>query len=245
MRLRRITQHVRTQNWAAIVLDFMIVVLGILIALQISNWNEAQQARRDEQRYLDELIVNIEADLAQARAGREASLQRLAVADAILAEAAPEHTRLPFLAQIDGDLPSTEAVRDYPYALLTSYFFMVSSRNTFEELVQTGNIGIISNRSLVKDLTDYYDRMDRQRGDDDLLVDQIEGMLDWARENGVGMADRATMEETIERATSDEAFLGFVKMASFLSHWQYSRLTVIEEDAGTLLASVESEIDSR
>ena len=56
---------------------------------------------------------------------------------------------------------------------------MVSSNSTFEELIQTGNIGVISNRSLVNELTEFYDRIDRQRGDDDLLLSQAEGMLDW------------------------------------------------------------------
>jgi len=42
MLLRRITEHVKEQNWFAVVLDFFIVIAGILIALQISNWNEVR-----------------------------------------------------------------------------------------------------------------------------------------------------------------------------------------------------------
>ena len=42
MLLRRITQHVKDQNWFAVALDFAIVVAGILIAFQITNWNEAR-----------------------------------------------------------------------------------------------------------------------------------------------------------------------------------------------------------
>lgn len=38
MLLRHITEHVRAQNWFAVTLDFLIVVVGILIALQFSNW---------------------------------------------------------------------------------------------------------------------------------------------------------------------------------------------------------------
>ena len=43
MLLRRITQHVKEQNWFAVFLDFFIVVAGILIAFQITNWNERRQ----------------------------------------------------------------------------------------------------------------------------------------------------------------------------------------------------------
>jgi hypothetical protein len=43
MILRSITKHVKDQNWFAVFLDFFIVVVGILIAFQITNWNEARQ----------------------------------------------------------------------------------------------------------------------------------------------------------------------------------------------------------
>ena len=40
MFLRRITQYVKTQNWFAIFLDFIIVVFGVFIGIQIANWND-------------------------------------------------------------------------------------------------------------------------------------------------------------------------------------------------------------
>ncbi|MFT6732416.1 MAG: hypothetical protein ACJAS9_000596 [Polaribacter sp.] len=43
MLLRSVTKHVKDQNWFAVVLDFVMVVAGILIAFQITNWSAAQQ----------------------------------------------------------------------------------------------------------------------------------------------------------------------------------------------------------
>ena len=48
MRLRSLTKHIREQNWLAVALDFFIVVVGILIAFQITNWNEAREQRLSE-----------------------------------------------------------------------------------------------------------------------------------------------------------------------------------------------------
>ena len=47
MILRRITKHVKDQNWFAVGLDFFIVLAGILIAFQITNWNEAKSERTE------------------------------------------------------------------------------------------------------------------------------------------------------------------------------------------------------
>ncbi|MEX6632513.1 hypothetical protein [Hyphococcus lacteus] len=44
MILRRITEHVKAQNWFAVFLDFIIVVVGVFIGIQVANWNDAQQS---------------------------------------------------------------------------------------------------------------------------------------------------------------------------------------------------------
>ena len=47
MLLRRITQHVKEQNWFAVGIDFFIVVLGVLFALMAEQWLRAGQQRAD------------------------------------------------------------------------------------------------------------------------------------------------------------------------------------------------------
>ena len=43
--LRRITQHIKDQNWTAVVLDFVIVVVGVFIGIQVANWNNDRVER--------------------------------------------------------------------------------------------------------------------------------------------------------------------------------------------------------
>jgi hypothetical protein len=42
MLLRSLTKHIHDQNWFAVVVDFAIVVVGVFVGLQVSNWNERQ-----------------------------------------------------------------------------------------------------------------------------------------------------------------------------------------------------------
>lgn len=42
MLLRRVMKHVKTQDWTAIGIDFVIVVVGVFIGIQVANWNEVQ-----------------------------------------------------------------------------------------------------------------------------------------------------------------------------------------------------------
>ncbi len=47
MLLRRMTEHVKAQNWTAVALDFVIVVAGIWVALMAGEWSQERQKRLD------------------------------------------------------------------------------------------------------------------------------------------------------------------------------------------------------
>lgn len=59
MLLRRMIEHVRTQNWLAIVLDFIIVVLGVTFALLAEQWISERQKRVN----LQEVELNLKTEL--------------------------------------------------------------------------------------------------------------------------------------------------------------------------------------
>ena len=63
MLLRRVIEHVKTQNWTAVALDFVIVVVGILIAFQINAWSDIRAEKRSLdvalERLRDEIQFNI------------------------------------------------------------------------------------------------------------------------------------------------------------------------------------------
>lgn len=68
MLLRRVTKHVKEQNWFAVGIDFLIVVVGILIAFQITNWSTSREDRRIYDQAYERLIVELNRNLEiQAR----------------------------------------------------------------------------------------------------------------------------------------------------------------------------------
>ena len=64
MILSRVIEHVKKQHWTAVFLDFVIVVMGVFIGIQLGNWNEARADKRDYrqalERYRQELVANLE-----------------------------------------------------------------------------------------------------------------------------------------------------------------------------------------
>ncbi len=73
MLLRRVMQHVRDQNWFAVGIDLVIVVVGVFIGLQVQQWADAQRQGRLERIYTERLqaevlsLVATRAPLVEAR----------------------------------------------------------------------------------------------------------------------------------------------------------------------------------
>lgn len=71
MILRRLTANLRAQNWTAIAIEFLIVVVGVFIGTQVSNWNQARLEKAATERMLVHLIPELRSQLeffASARA---------------------------------------------------------------------------------------------------------------------------------------------------------------------------------
>jgi hypothetical protein len=55
MILRRLTTRLREENWVAIAIDFVIVVIGVFLGIQASNWNQTRLEKRETRDLLHQL----------------------------------------------------------------------------------------------------------------------------------------------------------------------------------------------
>jgi hypothetical protein len=70
MLFRRVAEHVRQQNWFAVGIDFAIVVLGVFVGIQVSNWNGERIERHQER----ELLVRLYEDFVESINGQQRDL---------------------------------------------------------------------------------------------------------------------------------------------------------------------------
>jgi hypothetical protein len=55
MILRRLTGHIRQENWFAVILELVVVVVGLFLAFQLDRWYESQRIKSDLQAHLASL----------------------------------------------------------------------------------------------------------------------------------------------------------------------------------------------
>jgi hypothetical protein len=143
MRLRRVIEHVRTQNWFAVGLDFVIVVVGVFIGIQVANWNaERLQARQGE-----EYAARLKADLGAERENWKYLVDYLGV----VRQNADRATAI-----LEGRENATdEALLIHAYRA-TQYMYYQRRRSTFDELTSTGSLGLIADQGLRNTAVLYY-----------------------------------------------------------------------------------------
>ena len=83
MILARITQAIRTQNWFAVILEFVIVIAGVVIGFQVTAWNAERAERLTEAEIIGRLhdeIIGVGQSRWDWAAGRESTRELLLAA---------------------------------------------------------------------------------------------------------------------------------------------------------------------
>ncbi len=162
MILRRLTKHVIEQNWFAIVLDFVIVVLGILIAFQITNWSNSRQDQLIYDQARVRVIEEAQANLLQS----QWYITRVAEQHAIILDilraletcATDKNSEERFLSAIQGlrTIVSLELRKDAVNQILISDAFLdnISLEDRAMFSLYARRITAIANNSRFSD--DYY-----------------------------------------------------------------------------------------
>ena len=87
MMLRRLAQALKEQNWTAIFIEFVLLVVGVFLGIQVANWNSARIERAQETMYLTRLAEDVRSDIAEIDEINRVSTQRMSALAYLLREA--------------------------------------------------------------------------------------------------------------------------------------------------------------
>ena len=108
MILRRLSRYVAEQNWIAVAIEFVLVVLGIYLGLWLGNLNEDQQDRELYGEAFGRVIVELENNLAGIEAEQETIREHLPVVQLALGDLRACRTGLAAEANVQAALSPIE-----------------------------------------------------------------------------------------------------------------------------------------
>lgn len=144
--------------------EIILVVAGILIALQINNANEARLERQKEFRYLANLKVDLEYTIRELDRFIEIRERRIASGQRIIDyfNGRPLEDPLDF---------------GYHNVFVQTWQRYYQNVNTYEELVNSGNLGLISSQEIKNGLMDLDLLYEKMKGDEDHMRFDFEGYV--------------------------------------------------------------------
>ena len=135
MILRRVIAHVKKQEWTAILIDLVIVVVGVFIGIQVSNWNTERETNRKAVVFTERLKNDLRMEawgyeyLIEYHKDVLVNLERV-------------------LAAMADDRPLSDEQFVISAYRASQYISNDRQRATYDELVSTGTIGLIADQKL-------------------------------------------------------------------------------------------------
>ena len=147
---RKIRQTLFAENKTAKYLKYalgeiVLVVIGILIALQINTWNENRKDRRAEAAYLQELLEDFEINLGRSRKVISRLEEVIPKLIRILEQSALEQPTIPV------DSLNTH------FILIQSMPAYTSTDRTYDNLIGSGDFRLITRPELKTAIASYYE----------------------------------------------------------------------------------------
>ena len=143
--MRRLAQRLREHDWFAAAIELAIVVIGILLALQVSNWNQSRSDARRAHAYLDRIRADLETDLGVNRSREQFMAQVARYGRQALAHADTG-------ALVQGSAWKTVLA----YYQAGQFYAYSREDSTFAEMRDAGDLGLIRDPQLRRQLAFYY-----------------------------------------------------------------------------------------
>jgi hypothetical protein len=150
MLLRRASQHIRRQDWTAITIEFVLLIAGILIALQVAEWNESRRERIREHDYLVRMLTELDQSIRDIENAIALSVRRRQLGE--------------FLMQ---SIHRPEMVRAEPGTFVmaipqSGYTFTPKVRSlAFDEARSAGDLDVFQDKDLLFDIAEFHAEVEK------------------------------------------------------------------------------------
>lgn len=155
---QRLSGALRERDWAGVLIELAIVMIGVFLGIEAANWNQARRDNAEEKRYYAQIVVDLRRDLDSLGSAQQRSLANDRAAETVL-------------EALDHGLPAKMDPSDFAKAVQYAGFLYIPSpsRRTYDELISTGNLGLLRDSKAKDAIAAYYEAFAELRQWDSLL----------------------------------------------------------------------------
>lgn len=216
--------------------EIILVVIGILIALQINNWNEYRKDRMLEKEYLTRLKEDISFDIYfinRNMIGRyEKKMKGLENGKAYFQGKYVIQDTLQFL-------------NDVGYGGVFGHVDWSLSKNTYNEILSTGNLRKIENEKLRNMINNYYESVNGYSKSSKNYISGYVKFINSKKTFNTNNPDQISDfdKNYLLKHLKSEGFLNLVNLEMTLGYRVHDWATTAIHDAENVLAQIDLELE--
>lgn len=244
---RKIRQKLAAENKVMAYLryaigEILLVMIGILLALQVNNWNEGRKQSELKTVYISRLVSDIQQDTLNVQIIKKQTEEAQEIIKNTI-----------HILNTESDLLKTMQVLENYFEKGWDTRIFIANDNTYADLLQTGNMSILKGNVKVEDIIKYYAFTKNSReadlGNENWVVsidialtertsalefDPVTRPLFVDKDKQVSIKNIMAQKELLERSAA--------------AHYWYNnsslrRLATIENEAQKLLQTLNSELE--
>jgi hypothetical protein len=245
--------------------EIILVVIGILIALQINIWNQSRKEKAKEIKYLTSIKSDLIEQLQYINIQKEYELSYINAANPVI-DYYNKHSRF-----------SLDTVFFENITILNSRKTFITTDPTFIDLVSSGNINLIHNDILKKKIISYYQELElaekiiqnnntlitdqeysmvmhrlgyyyypNNRGylnEEFLLNEKVKKSIQQTKSFNENLAE--TAKKILSKPENQLHFLNALNHRHIASLGHYQRASILEKKTNELIKELENHIESQ
>ena len=211
--------------------EIVLVVIGILIALQVNNWNENRKYSQEKIEFLNGIRNELELDLNIADTLIKRYMQQLSYYNMV------DSTY--HLHDLDlVELADSSNVLDYN-KLMTRPFPFKAQNATYQAFMTYGSTKIIKNNELLINLQSYYARIQEFHSTLYENIIDVESKLNWNRAYERKYKPYKTIQDLKDKQFIAELSYFFDSIHDYLAVLFY-----VKDKANELITEIDKELDN-
>lgn len=242
--LARIAQRLRSHDWFAAAIEVAIVVLGIFLGFQVTQWNEARQSKAREASVLLNIARNLRDDLKETDENVRTASSRMASLDHLLRLSGDwnppkEFPSSRFAIQVE-QVPPFDDKSGYTIGIesfILSYFD--GTRFAYDALVNGDGPSLIHDQAMLAEIQRYYAAADLLHLFESSLAENRLRLLDAMQQEGISAVDRSSFEEVAAVVRSKPHLRAAVENYWFYANRQVFLTAQLRKDAKALAEKIE------
>ncbi len=228
--------------------EIVLVVVGILLALQIDGWNEANKERAAEIIYMENIKADLQLNLVSLKEfieARETTIKSVEI----------------LMDYFNQRIPLDENNFNFHILEVMNWYPFVQQSNTYQELLNSGNLSIISNKSIrsgLQDMQSGYNKIsfveNEMQQDYEIYLYEpffLNANLDASLKNYEcqlanvnGIPCSSVDKDVIEKLVKNKGFINGFTLASFNSKTLLKEYTDMVDTTNELIVMINNEVNN-